>query len=382
MNTLTFFQDYWWLLISLLGALLVFLLFVQGGQGLIPFLAKNDEQRNILVNCLGRKWELTFTTLVTFGGAFFASFPLFYSTSFGGAFYVWMTILFLFVIQAISYEYRRKPANVWGRKTFDLFLTLNGTLAPLLLGIAVGTFFTGAEFTVNRLNLANLDAEGGVVISQWDNAWHGLEAVLNYRNLLLGFAVAELASMLATQYFMNSISHEEIFQRSLKWMRISAVAFLVFFLGWFILLLFSEGWAVDAEGVIAMEPYKYFHNLVQMPLVAGLLGIGVLFVLSSIGLGWMGSRKAIWFGGSGTVLAVLALLLLAGWNDTAYYPSLTDMQSSLTIRNSSSSFFTLKTMSYVSLMVPFVVGYIWYVWKAMNRKPITSEELREEEEQY
>lgn len=383
MDTLTLLQHYWWLIISLLGALLVFLLFVQGGQGQLYALGKSEEERNMLVNSLGRKWEFTFTTLVTFGGAFFASFPLFYSTSFGGAFYVWMAILLVFVIQAVSYQYRRKPANVFGEKTFNVFLIINGIAGPLLLGTAVGTLFTGANFTVDRLNLANGAGSGSAtVISQWTTPWHGLEALADPRNVLLGLAVMFLSGMLACQYFMNNIDDETIFARARRRMRLFAVPFLIFFLAFFGWLLVSDGWAVDAAGRIAVEPCKYLHNLLEMPYVAALLLVGVLAVVWSIFLGWRGRRNAIWFGGAGTVATVLALLLCAGWNNTAYYPSLADMQSSLTIYNSSSSLFTLKVMSIVSLMIPFVVAYIWYAWRAMNRRPITREEIRGDDHQY
>lgn len=383
MDTLILLQHYWWLIISLLGALLVFLLFVQGGQGLLYDIGKTEEERNMLVNSLGRKWEFTFTTLVTFGGAFFASFPLFYSTSFGGAFYVWMAILLVFVIQAVAYEYRRKPGNVFGEKTFNVFLIINGIAGPLLLGTAVGTLFTGANFTVDRLNLANGAGSGSAtVISQWTTPWHGLEALGDLRNVALGLAVMFLAMTLACQYFMNNIDDKTIHERARKRMTVFAVPFLVFFLTFFVWLLFSDGRAVDTAGRISIESYKYLHNLLAMPYVAAVLLIGVGAVLWSIFLGWRGRRNAIWFGGAGTVLTVLALLLCAGWNDTAYYPSLADMQSSLTIYNSSSSLFTLKAMSIVSLMIPFVVAYIWYAWRAMNRKSITREEIRGDDHQY
>ena len=366
MDTLTFLQHYWWFIISLLGALLVFLMFVQGGQALLYDIGRTEEERNMLVNSLGRKWEFTFTTLVTFGGAFFASFPLFYSTSFGGAFYVWMAILFCFVLQAVAYEYRRKPANVFGERTFNAFLLINGVLGPLLIGTAVGTFFTGAEFTVESLNLANQG--GAAVISQWATPWHGLEAVAEWRNVLLGAVVALLAMTLACQYFMNNIDDETILRRAQSRMRLFGVLFVVCFVAWLLALLLADGRAADAAGTISVEPYKYLRNLLEMPYVTVVLLLGVVSVLWSIRLGWCGSRRAVWFGGAGTVLTVLSLLLLAGWNGTAYYPSLTDMQSSLTISNSSSSLFTLKTMAWVSLFIPFVVAYIWYVWGALSRK--------------
>ena len=380
MNTLTFLQHYWWFIISLLGALLVFLMFVQGGQALLYDIGRTEEERNMLVNSLGRKWEFTFTTLVTFGGAFFASFPLFYSTSFGGAFYVWMAILFCFVLQAVAYEYRRKPANVFGKRTFNAFLLINGVLGPLLIGTAVGTFFTGAEFTVDRLNLANQG--GAAVISQWATPWHGLEAVAEWRNVLLGAAVALLAMTLACQYFMNNIDDETILRRAQSRMRLFGVLFVVCFVVWLLALLLADGRAADAAGTISVEPYKYLRNLLEMPYVTVVLLLGVVSVLWSIRLGWCGSRRAVWFGGAGTVLTVRSLLLLAGWNGTAYYPSLTDMQSSLTISNSSSSLFTLRTMAWVSLFVPFVAAYIWYAWRAMNRRPITREEIRGDDHQY
>ena len=380
MDTLTLLQHYWWLIISLLGALLVFLLFVQGGQAMLYDLGRTDEERNMIVNALGRKWEFTFTTLVTFGGAFFASFPLFYSTSFGGATYVWMAILLVFVIQAVAYEYRRKPGNVFGERTFEAFLVINGIAGPFLLGAAVGTLFTGADFTVDRFNMAN--ASGDAIISQWATPWHGLEALGDHRNILLGVAVVFLAGTLACQYLLNAVGEQRITERARRMMRPLSLLFLAAFLSFLGALLVSTGWSYDASGVVAAEPYKYLHNLLQMPLVSVVMLIGVVLVLASILLGWRGSRKAIWLGGSGTVLTVLALLLCAGWNNTAYYPSLVDMQSSLTIANSSSSEFTLRVMAYVSLLIPFVLAYIWYAWRSLNRRPVTSEELRDEEHSY
>lgn len=377
MDTLSLLQHYWWFLIALLGALLVFLMFVQGGQALLYRLGRTEEERNLIVNSLGRKWELTFTTLVTFGGAFFASFPLFYSTSFGGATYVWMAILLCFVVQAVAYEYRRKPSNVFGERTFDIFLMINGILGPILIGTAVGTLFTGADFTVDRLNLAGQG--GAAVISQWTSPWHGLEALENPRNWGLGLVVVLLAMTLACQYLMNDIDDATLRERTRNYMRRFSVGFVVLFVAWLVTLLLSDGATADATGLITMEPYKYLHNLLEMPVVAALLLIGVVAVLWSIRLGWQGSRRAIWFGGTGSVLAVLALLLIAGWNQTAYYPSLSDLQSSLTIANSSSSLFTLRVMAWVSLFIPVVVAYIWYVWRALSRRPITREELRKEE---
>lgn len=329
----------------------------------------------MITDVLGRKWELTFTTLVTFGGAFFASFPLFYSTSFGGAFYVWMLILFVFVIQAVAYEYRRKPRNFLGEKTYDAFLVINGVAGALLLGVAVGTLFTGANFIVDKGNIANIGGE--TFISRWTTPWRGLEALLDYRNVALGLAVLFLSRVLGLQFFMNTIDDDVIYDRSKKHMLYNAVPFLVFFLVFFISLLLSGGWAVDPQtGIVSVEKYKYLHNLMQMPIVMGLLLVGIVLVLWSLLMSLFGrsGRKAIWYGGAGTVVTVLCLLLCAGWNNTAYYPSLTDIQSSLTIHNSSSSEFTLKTMSIVSLSIPFVIAYIWYAWRQLTRQKVTRQE--------
>ena len=381
MDTLLFLQHYWWFLISLLGALLVFLLFVQGGQGLLYTMGRTEAERDLVVNALGRKWEFTFTTLVTFGGAFFASFPLFYSTSFGGAFYVWMAILLVFVVQAVSYEYRRKPSNVLGQRTYEAFLVLNGVAGPLLLGVAVGTFFTGAEFTVNRMNMAAVG--GDTAISQWATPWHGLEALTDARNLLLGVAVFALSRVLALHFFLNNLDDETLRLRARRLSCGYSLLFLAAFLAFFGWLLCSDGRAIDpASGTVSIDPYKYLHNLLAMPAVAIVLLAGVAAVLWGLWSGGRnGSRRAIWFSGAGTILTVLALLLLAGWNDTCYYPSLTDMQSSLAITNSSSSLFTLKVMSVVSLLIPFVAAYIWYAWRALTR-PISEREVEEAEHKY
>ncbi|MEI6883299.1 MAG: cytochrome d ubiquinol oxidase subunit II [Bacteroidota bacterium] len=380
-------QQYWWLIVSLLGALLVFLMFVQGGQTLIFSIGKTDEERTLLVNLLGRKWELTFTTLVTFGGAFFASFPLFYSTSFGGAYWVWMAILIAFVIQAVSYEYRKKPGNFLGQKTFEIFLILNGFLGTLLLGTAVATFFTGSAFSVNKMNLLDLTSGNMPIISEWKGPAHGLEAALNPINLSLGLAVFFLTRVLAILYFMNRLGHAVMMERLKKQLLYNAVPFLVFFLvfvGW---LLLSKGFAVDPKtGIVGMEPFKYLHNLLALPVVAILFVLGVAAVLLGIirplTCFEKCSTKGIWLTGTGTVLTVWALLLLAGFNHTAYYPSTYDLQSSLTIENSSSSHYTLTAMSYVSLLVPFVLAYIWYVWRAMDKGKITTEELKSESHVY
>jgi cytochrome bd ubiquinol oxidase subunit II len=380
-------QQYWWIIVSLLGALLVFLMFVQGGQTLIYTLGKTEDERTLLVNLLGRKWELTFTTLVTFGGAFFASFPLFYSTSFGGAYWVWMAILIAFVIQAVAYEYRKKPGNFFGPKTFEVFLFLNGLLGTVLVGTAVGTFFTGSAFSVNKMNLVDLTSGALPVISVWKGPAHGLEAALNPQNLFLGLTVFFLARVLGLLYFINRVGNGAIIERSRKHLLFNFVPFLFFFLAFAVWLMLSPGFAVEpTTKIVYLEHYKYLHNLLGMPLVAILFLLGVVLVL-------MGSlrtitcfekchTKGIWLAGTGTVLVVWALFFLAGFNNTAYYPSTYDLQSSLTIENSSSSHYTLTAMSYVSLMVPFVLAYIWYAWRAMDKKKITTEELESETHVY
>lgn len=368
-----FLQEYWWIIVSLLAGLLVFLMFVQGGQSMIFSLPANDLQKTMIVNTLGRKWEFTFTTLVTFGGAFFASFPLFYASSFGGAYWVWIAILFSFIIQAIAYEYRSKPANVFGQKTFEIFLLVNGSLGPFLIGVAVATFFTGSQFSLNNMNQV-----------QWETPWHGLEALLNIRNLALGLAVLFLARVNGLLYIINSIDNEAILKRSVKCVTLNSILFLLFFLFFVIALLVSQGFAADPEtGAVALVKFKYLKNLIQMPLVLILFLLGVVAVLYGISATvTRDSRKGIWFTGSGTVLAVFSLFLTAGFNGTAFYPSTYDLQSSLTIRNASSSHFTLKTMMYVSFIIPFVVAYIWYSWKSINKRKITEDEMRSEGHKY
>jgi Cytochrome bd-type quinol oxidase, subunit 2 len=370
-------QQYWWAIVSLLGALLVFLMFVQGGQTLIYTLGKTDTERNMLVNALGRKWEFTFTTLVTFGGAFFASFPLFYSTSFGGAYWVWIAILFAFIIQAVAYEYRSKPANLLGKRTYEIFLFANGALGTILIGTAVGTFFTGSQFSVNRMNLTNI---GDSAISRWETPFHGLEAVLNVQNVALGLAVFFLARVLGILYFMNTINDDTIFARAKKQLIYNAAPFLVLFLLFLGSVLLSSGFAYDAATMqVSMEKFKYLHNLLAMPLVLILFLLGVVLVLWGVISSVIKvSTKGIWFSGVGTVLTVFALFLVAGYNHTAYYPSTYDLQSSLTIENSSSSHYTLTAMSYVSLLVPFVLAYLFYAWKSINNKPIDAQEMQEE----
>ncbi|MCX6237028.1 MAG: cytochrome d ubiquinol oxidase subunit II [Bacteroidia bacterium] len=361
-------QHYWWAIISLLAALLVFLLFVQGGQSLIYEMSKTKTERTMIINSLGRKWEFTFTTLVTFGGAFFASFPLFYSTSFGGAYWAWMALLFCFILQAVSYEFRSKPKNFLGKKTFDVFLFANGVLGPVLIGVVVGTFFNGAEFSVSNMNA-----------SQWQNSAKGLEAVLNINNVALGLAVFFLARILALLYFMNAIENDILFARSKKNLLYNTVPFLVFFLFFVIKLILKDGYAYNPETlVVSMEPFKYLHNLIQMPIVLILFLVGVLAVLWGIISSLIkDNTQGIWWTGGGTISVVFALLLIAGYNNTCYYPSNFDLQSSLNIVNSSSSKYTLATMGYVSLAVPFVVAYIWYAWKEINKKKITESEMTE-----
>lgn len=381
-NTYILLQQYWWFLVSLLGALLVFLLFVQGGQSLLFTLGKNETQQKMIMNSTGRKWEFTFTTLVTFGGAFFASFPLFYSTSFGGAYWVWMLILLCFVLQAVSYEYQSKRGNLLGKKTYRVFLILNGVLGPLLLGTAVGTFFNGAEFMVDKEQLSEIAMP---VISRWANPLHGLEAAFNPWNLLLGLAVFFLSRILALLYFINNINDAEINTRSRKQLLKETVLFLLFFLTFLIHWAIAPGFAVRPDtGEVYLEPFKYGLNLIQMPLVLATLLIGVVGVLFGIGKSlWAATwDKGIWFSGAGTVLTVLALLLCAGWNNTAYYPSLVDLQSSLTIQNSCSSPFTLKVMSFVSLLIPFILAYIYYAWRALDLHKIDSQEMEESHHTY
>jgi len=372
-----FLQHYWCFIVSLLGALLVFLLFVQGANSVARSLGQTEEGRRLVYNSTGRKWEFTFTTLVTFGGAFFASFPLFYSTSFGGAYWLWMIILFTFVLQAVSYEFQNKIGNILGPKTFQFFLTLNGIVGPLLLGGAVATFFEGSNFIVEKNNLIDVDAFTPI-ISRWANASHGLDALLNPWVLVLGFAVVFLARVLGILYVMNNVADEDIRSRGRSRLLGAAVPFVILFVAYLVHLLLKEGYAVNEFGFIYMEPYKYLTNFLDMWYLLIILLIGVVLVLFGIGKtilskGYVGG---IWPAGIGVVLVVLALLLVAGWNNTAYYPSTADLQSSLTIQNSCSSEFTLTTMFYVSLLVPFVLAYIIYAWRAIDKKKLDKEEIQ------
>ena len=378
MNTYIFLQQYWWFVVSLLGAILVFRLFVQGGNSLIFCLGKTEEQRKMIINSTGRKWEFTFTTLVTFGGAFFASFPLFYSTSFGGAYWLWMIILFTFVLQAVSYEFQSKAGNLLGKKAYRVFLVLNGVVGPVLLGGAVATFFTGSAFYINKGNIADTMMP---VISSWANAGHGLDALLNPWNVVLGLAVFFLARILGSLYFINNISDADLVKRCRRALWGNTGLFLIFFLSFVIRTLLADGYAVNPEnGEIFMEPYKYLTNFIEMPVVLVVFLIGVLAVLWGIirTLWKPAFDKGIWFAGAGTVLTVLALLLVAGYNNTAYYPSTADLQSSLTLANSCSSQFTLRVMAYVSILVPFVLAYIFYAWRSIDRKKIDAKEMQDE----
>lgn len=380
-------QHYWWIIVSLLGALLVFMLFVQGGQTLIFSLAKTEKEKTMLLNATGRKWEITFTTLVTFGGAFFASFPLFYSTSFGGAYWVWMAILFAFIVQAVSYEFRSKANNFLGTKTFDIFLFLNGVLGSVLLGVAVSTFFTGSEFSVEKSNIINQNLQKMPIISSWETPFHGLEAIWTVeklaflQNISLGLAVFFLARILANLYFQKIIDNVNIQKNSIKSLKINSVLFLVFFLFWLIRLLLIDGFAVNPSNQeVSMEAHKYLNNFLEMRFVLVVFLIGVVSVLVGIFINvFRKSKNGIWLSGIGTVLTVWMLLLNAGFNNTAFYPSTYNLQNSLTIYNSSSSEFTLRTMSYVSLLVPFVLAYIALVWKKLDAKNISEKDLEETE---
>lgn len=371
--TYEFLQNYWWVLIALLGGLLVALMFVQGANMHLGNRALSDTQKRMILNSTGRKWELTFTTLVTFGGAFFASFPLFYSTSFGGAYWVWVLLLVTFVLQAVAYEFQNKKGNLLGVKGFRIALMCNGILAPFLVGTAVGTFFTGSDFTVNKLAITDPSTP---IISTWGNGWHGLEALGQYHAVLLGCTLVFLTAILGSLYVLNNVNDEGIYAQMRRTIKMAIVPFLLFFLGWTVLLLTRQGYAVSPDGEVSLEPYKYFHNLLEMPAVLCMLLVGVVLVLYSLYLGALSkSRKGIWFAFPGTVLVVMSVFFLAGFNGTAYYPSCTDLQSSLYLDNSCSSYFTLKVMFFVSLLIPFVVAYIAYAWHQMDRKKITAEEI-------
>lgn len=382
MITYAFLQAYWWFLVALLGGLLVFLLFVQGANSLIFALGRDEEERRLIVNSTGRKWEFTFTTLVTFGGAFFASFPLFYSTSFGGAYWLWMLILVSFVLQAVAYEFQSKPGNVLGRTAYRRFLVFNGIAGPFLLGAAVATFFTGSAFVVGKSAMADVAAP---VISRWANAWHGLDALGNPWNWLLGLAVVFLARTLGSLYLLNNVDDEALSPRIRRQVLTDAVPFVLLFVAFVAYVLTKEGYAVDpVTQAVSLAPYKYWHNLMAMPATVAVFVLGVVLVLYGVVRTLVSQRfvRGIWTAGAGTVLAVLSLFLLAGYNDTAFYPSTADLQSSLTLRNSCSSEFTLRTMAWVSLFIPFVLAYIAYAWHAVDRRSLTRGELKNDEHSY
>ena len=377
MDTYAFLQQYWWAIVSLLGAFLVFLLFVQGGNSLLFCLGKTEEHRKMMINSTGRKWEFTFTTLVTFGGAFFASFPLFYSTSFGGAYWLWMIILFSFVLQAVSYEFQSQAGNLLGKNTYRVFLVINGVVGPVLLGGAVATFFTGSAFIIDKDNMGDTLMP---VISRWANGWHGLDALVNPWNVVMGLAVFFLARVLGALYFINNIADTELVARCRRSLWGNSVLFLIFFLAFLVRTLVADGFAVQPEnGWICMEPYKYLHNFLAMPWVLVIFLLGVAGVLGGIvrTLWKPGYDKGIWLSGAGTILAVFALLLTAGYNHTAYYPSVADLQSSLTLANSCSSRFTLEVMAYVSILVPFVLAYIFYAWRRIDSHKIDADEMKD-----
>ena len=378
--TYEFLQNYWWILVALLGGLLVALMFVQGANIHLVNHRLDDVQKRMILNSTGRKWELTFTTLVTFGGAFFASFPLFYSTSFGGAYWVWVLLLVTFVFQAVSYEFQNKKGNLLGMTGFRIALFANGVLAPFLVGTAVGTFFTGSGFTVDKAAIAN---PASPVISTWQSPWHGLEALGQGHAVLLGLTVVFLAIILGALYILNNVDDHAVRKQMRGTLKIAAIPFLLFFVAWFVILMLKDGFSVDDDGVVSMEPYKYLQNFLHQRFVFSLFTVGVLLVLAGMYLGiFTKHRRGFWFAFPGTVLVVMAVFFLAGFNGTAYYPSLTDLQSSLTIRNSSSSYFTLKVMSWVSLLIPFVVAYIAYAWRAMDHRKITREEIEKTRHKY
>lgn len=362
-------QQYWWIIISLLGGLFVFIMFVQGGQTLIDKLSENEIEKTMLINSIGRKWELGFTTLVLFGGALFAAFPLFYASSFGGAYWVWLSILFCFIIQAVSYEFRTKPNNFLGQKTYEMFLKINGNIGTFLLGVAISTFFSGSEFIIDSNNFVD-----------WQNPLRGLEALLNPYNYLLALSLVFLAKIGGALYFINNIDYEKIKDKAIQSIKINMIFFLVFFLGFMAWILTKDGYAVDAKGFVSIESFKYLQNFLDMPIVLGMFLVGVLMVVIAVFVTITFKKTCcIKTGGAGIVLTVMSVLLIAGLNNTSYYPSTVDLQSSLTIMNSSGSHYTLMTMSYVSLMVPFVIAYIVFAWYSMDKVKITKEEMESED---
>lgn len=365
-------QQYWWMIIALLGSVLVFLLFVQGGQSMMYTLGKEEKHRSLMINSLGKKWEFTFTTLVTFGGAFFASFPLFYSTSFGGAYWAWIVLLFCFIIQAVSYAYRSQENNFLGKKTYDAFLFINGLMAPLLIGVVVGSFFTGSAFSLNDMYSV-----------QWHSDLRGLDLLFSIPNLLLGLSILALSRVMACLYFMNNIDSEGFIKKVRKELIINSAAMLVFLLSWVVNLVLSDGYAINANHVVSIEEFKYLHNLLDMPVNTIILLTGLILVLVGIAKGVLkSSSQGVWFSGIGSILLVFSVFLLAGFNNTSFYPSTVDLQSSLSIINASSSHYTLTAMSYISLIVPFVITYIFFAWRALNKEKISSVSLDKEDHKY
>jgi len=365
-------QQYWWMIIALLGSVLVFLLFVQGGQSMMYTLGKEEKHRSLIINSLGKKWEFTFTTLVTFGGAFFASFPLFYSTSFGGAYWAWIVLLFCFIIQAVSYAYRSQENNFLGKKTYDAFLFINGVMAPLLIGVVVGSFFTGSAFSLNDMYSV-----------QWHSDLRGLDLLFSIPNLLLGLSILALSRVMACLYFMNNIDSEGLIKKVRKELIINSAAMLVFLLSWVVNLVLSDGYAINANHVVSIEEFKYLHNLLDMPVNTLILLTGLILVLVGIAKGILkSSSQGVWFSGIGSILLVFSVFLLAGFNNTSFYPSTVDLQSSLSIINASSSHYTLTAMSYISLIVPFVITYIFFAWRALNKEKISSVSLDKEDHKY
>jgi cytochrome d ubiquinol oxidase subunit II len=378
--TYEFLQNYWWVLVSLLGGLLVALMFVQGANVQLLNRRLDDTQNRMILNATGRKWELTFTTLVTFGGAFFASFPLFYSTSFGGAYWVWVLLLVTFVFQAVSYEFCHKKGNLLGAKGFRIALMANGILAPFLVGTAVGTFFTGSGFTVDKAAIANPSAP---IISTWASPWHGLEALGQWHAVLLGLTLVFLAVILGALYILHVVDDHAVRIEMRRILKIAVIPFLLLFAAWFVILMLRDGYSVGADGTVSMESYKYLQNLIQQPVVMAMFAAGILLLLVGLHLGiFTKRRRGFWFAFPGTVLVVIAVFFLAGFHGTAYYPSTIDLQSSLTIRNSSSSFFTLQVMFWVSLLIPFVVAYIAYAWRAMDKRKITHHDVEGDRNKY
>ena len=378
MFTYSFLQHYWWFLMSLIAGIFAFLLFVQGGQSMLFSLSKTADEKKLAINVLGRKWHYTFTTLVVFGGAFFASFPLFYSTSFGGAYWMWMVILFCFTLQAVSYEFQSQPGNVYGKNTYKAFLLINGVLGTFLVGVVLGTFFTGSAFTMSKGNIAGVGTVGPV-ISQWQNSWHGLDALFNLRNLALGFTVLFLSRTMATLYYINRLDHPVLQKRSHKFLIYNAIPFVLFFLIFVIWTFASEGFAVNPEtNEIYMEQSKYLNNFLEMPILLVVFVVGVLLVLYGIIISILKPkyRKGIWFAGPGAILTVTMLIFITGINNTSFYPSVADLQSSLTLQNASSSKFTLNAMAWVSLFIPIVIGYIFYAWRALEKTHTSIEEVR------